>query len=64
MLARNLPGICSEFARNSLGKLPGPAMRRTLQFSVLLGGDEVDMLGSADSCPLHEGRLGVLNDLP
>ena len=36
MLARNLPGICSElgvcseFARNSLEKRPGPTMRGTL----------------------------------
>ena len=42
MLAQNLPGMCSElearsefgvrleFARNLLGKQPGPAMRRTL----------------------------------
>ena len=50
MLARNLPGICSEFAgirlklgvrsefaRNSLGKRPGPAMRGTLQREILLG---------------------------
>ena len=40
MLARNVLecgiqlGICSEFARNSPGKWPGPAMRGTLQETV------------------------------
>ena len=40
--APNLPGICglrSEFARNSLRKRLGPAMRGTLHPSVLTPGD-------------------------